>query len=257
MARVELSKEQMAKYNAAVPMRVNAKGDLVTAPVYLDFVGALLKPQKSNFKNDDGTEKSPSYGCTILFQKGQNFAVPRKIMDGIYTEKGIIRQKVDGKPTGPWVGQKDPFLKQEVIGLDKTSGELRKGYVDGGLALRVSSFKKPLVVYGTDRKVVEPPAFDILYSGVLAMCVLNPYYSPTKKELLAKPTTVRGVQFGIMSVVLLNTNTPKWFEGGGRSASIEDLKDIDIDSSLIVDFETGDGELTGADEFASEDEFAV
>ncbi len=256
MARVALTADQLKKYNAALPMRLNKDGDIVTAPVYLDFVGPLLKPQASNFKNDDGTEKEKKYGCTIVFQKGQDMAVIRKVMDDLYTEKGIVRQKINGKPTGPWIGQHNPFLKQGEIGLDKQTGELRKGYVEGGLALRASTKNKPLVVYGSDRKVVEPPAFDILYSGVLAIVVLNSYYYPTDKAKASDPKMKRGVGFGIKSVVLINTNTPKWFEGGSRTATVEDLKDIDIDSSLIVDFETGDGDFGGADAFADEDELA-
>jgi hypothetical protein len=237
---------------ARMPMKISKKGDLVTSPVFLDFTQGLFKPREPSKEQveratKNGEEPKKKYDVTTLFLPNADFSLMRSMEDAIYEEKGILRKKVNGKPVGPWIDQKDSLLAQEDIGIDKKTGDLKKGYVEGAKALRLSSYIRPLVskmdVVTNQYVPIDAPAYDVVYSGVLAICTINPYYAPTSAKLLADKTVKRGVFWGIKSVVIINSNTEKWFEGNSRPATIEDLDEIGISADDIIEFDDPDGNV--------------
>jgi hypothetical protein len=256
MAR-ELKPEWMERALQKFPMSIDKEGNLVTCPVFLDFVGDLTKARPQ--KNEDGSPKLDKqgkqvfqFGTQIIFPAGTDFTVPKKIVADLYVKNKAVREidEDTGKPTGNWIGHKpwpSPFRKQEDIGLDKDTGKMKRGYTRGALGIRVSTRNKPLLVeivkeHGVaKKKVLEEVTYDKLYSGVVAICTLNPYYYAKGPRYLA------GVGFGVTHVVLINTNTPMFFEGGAKKRTLDDIKDIDISADDVVNFETGDGHLDDDD----------
>ncbi len=267
MAR-HLDPAWLAKVTKLNPMRINKDGDFVTPPVFIDFTQTLLVPQVPMYQGKPavdakGNPRSPSWGCTVLFQPDTDFSLMHKAMDKLYEEKKIVRQKVKGLATGPWIGQADPFLEQSKIGLDKKTGEMKTGYVEGALALRVNTYRKPIVskkVKAGDKlidQIIEPPGYDEVYGGAVAICVLNMYYSPTDKNTLADPTSIKGARFGLKNVLIINSNTPKWFQGGGKEASLADVQDIELSADDVINFDTGDGDDPEFTSFGDEEAFAA
>jgi hypothetical protein len=239
MAR-ELTQAWLDKANKAYPMKINKDGDLVTCPLFLDYVVDLFKPREN--KKDDGTVKL-QYGVQALFQPKTDFSVPREIAKKLYASKSVVQVTEtddDGKNITSWASHKPllgAFYKQEDRGIDAETGKLRKGYVRGALGIHPSTQLKPMVwkVVGGKKVQVTELVYDEIYSGVCAFAVMNPFYYTKGK------TWKGGVGFGLKHIVILNSNTPKWFEGGAKKASIEDLKDIEIDQDSIINFESEDG----------------
>jgi hypothetical protein len=171
-------------------------------------------------KNDDGSDKAPTFGCQLMFPPGANLSLLTQV-----ASECASREFPDKIVNGQFVGLHFPFRNQ----AEKHEHE---GYEPDGIFFNTSSKFKPHVGFldggGNWQQIVDE---SMIYPGVWVIPTLNVYaYKDPRRK---------GVSFGIAGVLKIADD--ERFGGTGASNPHHDFKGVAVDSN--VDFSKAMGQM--------------
>lgn len=199
---------------AAVPMQRiidpktgNFNGDILTGPVRLAFENIWELPKKR-----EGQTNDPKYGATLLFPPNQNFQIMYeeyyKLCAQHFPEYYVAQ-------TQQYAGLNSPFRDQaEKIKFS--------GFTPGCVFMACTSKFKPPVVDNRMNPVIDRSK---LYSGVWAICAVNPYVYGKNP-----PQPKKGVSFGLQSIMIIGDDTK--FSGQGPDAK-EHFAGVNVTAPVV------------------------
>lgn len=142
------------------PPKMLDGGNVLFGPVRLAFANLLERPKPGS----DGKERA--YGATLLIPPGVDISLLKKAATDLFREKAPIAL------TNKAVASKyhNPFKDQGSV-VDKKTGGLYDGFVEGRLCISANTQSKPPVVGPNNAPIIDKAR---VYSGCWAYVAVAP-----------------------------------------------------------------------------------
>lgn len=188
-------------------------GNIRTCPVRLSFFNNALH-QAVGGKNDNGTEKRPTFEVQILFPPCATEQVNSVLRPAVAdTERRMFPNNMgqDGRSFGLHSPFRDQAEKQNYA-----------GFTPGGIFIRATTLYKPPVVDLNNNPIVDTEGR--AYPGVWALVSINLFHYG-----ISPPQPKKGVSFGLQAVMIVADDNKL---GGGAVDPKTQFKGVKIDSSF-------------------------
>jgi hypothetical protein len=184
-------------------------GNIRTCPVRLSFFNNSLHTAVAG-KNDDGTDKTPTFEVQALFPPCANDQITQVLLPLLYDR---VRQDFPQNigPDGSIFGIKTPLRRQE-------ERQQYGGFTPGGFFLRATTQYKPPVVDSANNPIVDQ---NRAYPGVWGIISINLFKYAMKVN--------KGVSFGLQAVMIVADDNKL---GGGAVDAKAQFAGVKIDASF-------------------------